>query len=65
MSELAFLLLRDFDIAFADDVERVPGHALPHDVRAASKVTLENSGPHGAHGIIVLINLVCTPPRGI
>ena len=38
---LTLFLLRDFDLALADDVERVPGRALPHDVRAASEVTLK------------------------
>lgn len=40
MTGLAFLLLRDLDLALADDVEGVAGRALPHDVRAAPEMTL-------------------------
>ena len=35
-----FFLLRDLDLALADDVEGVAGRALPHDVRAAAEVAL-------------------------
>ena len=35
-----FFLLRDLDLALADDVEGVAGRALAHDVRAAPEVAL-------------------------